>query len=190
MISMRYIKTLAIMMICALIGCSFVGCCKSAPYCKENNLYKYKSQVTIPSDTSPLNKAEAFLANMMDRYTGPFYIYRDFCDPRNHYVPSGWMSDECLKDRLKDWLENHLKVEEDWTADLRFSKEGLIEQNRSCIRIRSYCPPGSWVGVYWLDPLVDPKEEWGNQPGGFDLRGAKRLVFWAHGEKGGEMIRV
>lgn len=41
-----------------------------------------------------------------------------------------------------------------------------------------------WGGVAWHHPAQD----WGNQRGGFDLTGAKRLVFYARGETGGEEV--
>jgi hypothetical protein len=41
-----------------------------------------------------------------------------------------------------------------------------------------------WAGVYWQNP----PNNWGDVPGGYDLTGAKRLVFWAKGEVGGEYI--
>ena len=51
-----------------------------------------------------------------------------------------------------------------------------------------YHPSGSkgWSGVYWQQPA----NNWGERGGqtGYDLRGAKRLTFWARGEKGGEKI--
>jgi hypothetical protein len=39
-------------------------------------------------------------------------------------------------------------------------------------------------GVVWQDPADD----WGDKPGGHDLTGAKRLTFWARGDKGGEKV--
>ena len=41
-----------------------------------------------------------------------------------------------------------------------------------------------WAGVFWQNPA----NNWGAKKGGFDLTGAKKLVFWARGEKGGEVI--
>jgi hypothetical protein len=41
-----------------------------------------------------------------------------------------------------------------------------------------------WAGVVWQDPPND----WGTAPGGFDLRGARKLTFWAKGDKGGEVV--
>ncbi len=47
-----------------------------------------------------------------------------------------------------------------------------------------YDAPGMWVGVAWQHPAND----WGDQPGGFDLTGATKLTFWARGEEGGEKV--
>ena len=41
-----------------------------------------------------------------------------------------------------------------------------------------------WAGVYWQSPA----NNWGDKKGGFDLTGARKLVFWARGEKGGERV--
>ena len=41
-----------------------------------------------------------------------------------------------------------------------------------------------WAGIYWQNP----PNNWGTRPGGYDLTGAKKLTFWARGEKGGERI--
>jgi hypothetical protein len=43
---------------------------------------------------------------------------------------------------------------------------------------------GGWGGVVWQSPAND----WGKQPGGYDLTGAKRLVFKARGARGGEKV--
>jgi hypothetical protein len=56
---------------------------------------------------------------------------------------------------------------------------------RSCIRL-AYEPADGWVGVVWQHPAND----WGDVPGGYDLKGARRLSFWARGEKGGETVNV
>jgi hypothetical protein len=54
----------------------------------------------------------------------------------------------------------------------------------SCIQIK-YNPRGSqkWAGIYWLYPNFN----WGNQPQGRNLTGAKSLVFMARGNKSGEI---
>jgi hypothetical protein len=48
----------------------------------------------------------------------------------------------------------------------------------------TYDEPGMWVGVAWQHPAND----WGDDPGGFDLTGARKLSFWARGAEGGERI--
>jgi len=53
----------------------------------------------------------------------------------------------------------------------------------TCIKI-IYAGGGGWAGLFWQNPA----NNWGNEPGGYDLKGAKKLVFWARGEKGGEKI--
>ncbi len=42
----------------------------------------------------------------------------------------------------------------------------------------------NWAGIYWQNP----PNNWGSRPGGYDLTGAKKLVFWARGAKGGEVL--
>jgi hypothetical protein len=52
----------------------------------------------------------------------------------------------------------------------------------------TYTPaPGGqgWAGVYWQHP----DNNWGDQPGGLDLRGLTALTFYARGEHGGEKLR-
>jgi len=52
-----------------------------------------------------------------------------------------------------------------------------------CVRV-SYVPgPRGWAGVYWQYP----DGNWGKEPGR-ELKGAKKLEFWAKGEKGGELV--
>ncbi len=41
-----------------------------------------------------------------------------------------------------------------------------------------------WGGVVWQSPAGD----WGDQSGGYDLSGAKKITFWARGESGGEKL--
>jgi hypothetical protein len=68
--------------------------------------------------------------------------------------------------------------------------EGCAENPQSgktCIKIK-YNATGDfgWAGLYW----VNPKGNWGQEKGGYDLSFAKKLTFWARGEKGGEYIAV
>lgn len=98
----------------------------------------------------------------------PFIVYQDKSGS-NHFVPSGYMPDgQCIKQK-DTWQEN-------------------CQQGKSCIKVEydiacSYKGNG-WAGVYWLNPA----DNWGDRKGGFNLTGAKKVTFWARGEKGGETI--
>lgn len=99
----------------------------------------------------------------------PFPIYTNVGSRDNHYVPSGFMPDgQCIS------LDNR------W-------QEGC-HSDPTCIKI-SYdviCSQkgARWAGIYWQNPA----HNWGGRKGGFNLTGAKKLTFWAKGEKGGERI--
>jgi hypothetical protein len=54
---------------------------------------------------------------------------------------------------------------------------------KTCCRFE-YSEPGDWAGIAWQDSAND----WGDQPGGWNLTGAKKLTFWARGENGGEKV--
>ena len=67
----------------------------------------------------------------------------------------------------------------------KFSKKP--HSGNTCIQIvygNKASQGARWAGVYWQNP----PNNWGTRPGGFDLTGAKKLTFWARGEKGGERI--
>lgn len=97
-----------------------------------------------------------------------FDIYTDKGAAGNHFAPSGWMGDF-----------QGLYISEGWPTD--------THSGPSCIKI-SYKPKEplkyKWVGIYWQQPA----NNWGTMDGGYDLNGAKKLVFWIRGEKGDEVI--
>ncbi|MBN1384598.1 MAG: hypothetical protein JW983_06960 [Elusimicrobia bacterium] len=98
--------------------------------------------------------------------TFPFYVYKDEGLMENHYCPSGWMGDV-----------NDIKMIDDKTNP---------HSGETCLKF-SYLAQGpeEWAGVNWQDP----PENWGeSKEGGYNLDGAKKLIFWARGEKGGETI--
>jgi hypothetical protein len=97
-----------------------------------------------------------------------FLVYQDK-PSRNHYVPSGFMPDgKCVA------------VDDVWVQN--------CQEGRSCIKAtfnRDCAAIGvGWAGVFWLHPA----NNWGDVKGGFNLTGAQKLVFWAKGEKGGEVV--
>jgi hypothetical protein len=99
----------------------------------------------------------------------PFIVYQDKGSPSNRFVPSGYMpTGECIK--MDDaWREN-------------------CQEGKSCIKINyditCSLKGRRWAGVYWLNPA----DNWGDRKGGYNLTGARKLVFWARGESGGEKI--
>ena len=98
----------------------------------------------------------------------PFYVYKDQGARGNHYIPSGWMGD------YGDMKINpgcNIKVHSGTTA-FQVKYNAKMAQN------------AGWCGIYWQNP----PNNWGDKKGGFNLTGAKKLTFWACGEKGGEVI--
>jgi len=100
----------------------------------------------------------------------PFYVYADKGTRFNHYVASGFMPNG-----------NCLTYNDRWTENCK--------SGSSCIKIdydlKCSEQDQKWAGIYWLNP----PNNWGHRKGGFELTGARRLVFWAKGETGEEQIQ-
>jgi len=94
----------------------------------------------------------------------PFTVYSEKGNTNNHYIPSGWMGNQ-----------KAVKMDEGWAMNSPSSK--------TCCRFE-YSQPGDWAAVAWQDF----ENDWGDQPGGWNLTGAKKLTFWARGENGGEKV--
>ncbi len=54
----------------------------------------------------------------------------------------------------------------------------------TCLKV-TYNKADGWGGVFWQDPAND----WGDKLGGKDLKGAKKLSFWARGKNGTEKVK-
>lgn len=97
-----------------------------------------------------------------------FNIYSDQYARDNHFFPSGWFGDY-----------NAIKLNTSYKLN--------AHNGATCIQF-IYTPQGSsplaWAGVYWQNPA----NNWGEQKGGYDLRGKVKLTFWARGENGTEVI--
>ena len=102
---------------------------------------------------------------------GPFKmfpIYTDAKSPDNHFVPSGWMGDY---------------------GDIKFNDSFVTNPHGGSASIQvlysNKATQGArWAGIY----RQNPPNNWGTRPGGYDLTGARKLTFWARGDKGGERI--
>ena len=95
-------------------------------------------------------------------------VYTDAKSPDNHYIPSGWMGD------FGDLKFNDKYMEKPHSGSTSVQ---IIYSNKATQGAR-------WSGIYWQNP----PNNWGTRPGGYDLTGAKKVTFWARGEKGGERI--
>jgi hypothetical protein len=94
----------------------------------------------------------------------PLGIYDDKGSASNHYIPSGWMGNA-----------KAVKMDEGCANNPHSGK--------TCLKFE-YNANDNWAGVVWQDPAND----WGDVDGGWNLTGAKKLTFWARGEKGDELI--
>jgi len=94
----------------------------------------------------------------------PLVVYEEKGSTKNHYIPSGWMGNA-----------KGVKMEDGCTVNPHGGK--------TCLRFE-YSETADWAGVVWQDPVND----WGDKAGGFNLKGAKKLKFWARGEKGNEIV--
>lgn len=100
--------------------------------------------------------------------TFPFYVYKDGGSKVNHYVPSGFTGDYGaikMDEKCKDNPKSG-------DTCLKFTYTGEPTQSLN------------WAGVFFQNPA----NNWGTIDGGYDLTGAKKLTFFARGEKGGEVV--
>ena len=97
-----------------------------------------------------------------------FVVYDDKDSAWNHYSPSEKIADASALEIDDGCAENP-------------------QSGKTCIKVQYNATGGfGWAGLYW----VNPKGNWGNEKGGYDLRSAKKLTFWVRGEKGGEHVAV
>jgi len=80
------------------------------------------------------------------------------------YIPSGWMGDT-----------EAIQADDCWKVN--------PHAGSTCIQYK-YIASGRVGGGL----LQNPANDWGEEPGGFDLTGASKLSFWARGEEGGEAV--
>jgi len=94
----------------------------------------------------------------------PFYVYADDFEGMP-WVPSGWMG-----------------AIESLSLDGKYAERPYA--GAASLRLR-YEGEFGWAAVAWQHPA----NNWGDQAGGFDLRGATQLELWARGEYGGERVK-
>jgi len=94
----------------------------------------------------------------------PLVIYDEAGRAKPPYVPTGWMGE---------------------TKQMALAEDCDVQphEGKYCIRAQ-YKAADGWGGVVWQQP----GNNWGDKPGGWNLSGAKRLTFWARGERGDELV--
>ncbi len=93
----------------------------------------------------------------------PHVIYGDG-KAKENFIPSGYMGD---------------------VESIKMDEQSRVNPHAGETSLKAtFAKDSGWGGVVWQHPAND----WGDQPGGFNLTGAKRLVFHARGAKGGERI--
>jgi hypothetical protein len=98
------------------------------------------------------------------RATLPLVVYDEGDREQPAYIPAGWLGNTKATKMME-------------SCDVQ------PHAGKTCIKVEFQAKEG-WAGVVWQSPAGD----WGDKPGGWDLSGAKRLTFWARGEKGGEVV--
>ena len=93
----------------------------------------------------------------------PLTVYGDNASG-TPFIPSGYMGNT-----------GAIKMDEQWAENPHSGK--------TCLKV-DYTAADNWGGVVWQNPAND----WGDLPGGWNLTGAKKLTFWARGDKGGEVV--
>ncbi len=129
---------------------------------------KEVKQAGIPTQPSPDAPKNVGAKPFKEGAFKTFKVYTDGKSPDNHYVPSGWMGD--YGDITID--DKYMDNPHAGTTCFKIVYNGKATQG------------ARWAGIYWQNP----PNNWGTRPGGYDLTGAKKLTFWARGEKGGERI--
>lgn len=160
-----YSKTCFKIALCVL----FLACGQpvALPYSKNPNVGRLIEKEAARQH--PEDKKSAFVYGK--RVTGkeyPFYVYKDGDSDVNRFFPTGFMGD--------------LRAER---ADLYCRDKPY--SGKTCAKFTYVSKAlGDWAGFYWQYPAND----WADSPGGYDLTRAKRLTFWARGERGEEVINV
>jgi hypothetical protein len=115
------------------------------------------------AQSNPAENIPVAVAGPGQKVTLPFTIYADK-GGNSPFIPSGYMGNA-----------GAIKMADDDTAAPHSGKTAIKVQ---------YTASDNWGGVVWQSPAND----WGDMPGGVNLSGARKLSFWAKGEKGGEEV--
>lgn len=97
----------------------------------------------------------------------PFHVFNNSVfPPVKNFAPSGYMGD------IPD-----LRL----TGSYKVTLQGEYPALKVAYAAEGPC---GWSGVMWQNP----PNNWGELDGGYNLTAARKLMFWARGEKGGEIV--
>ncbi|MFC1546633.1 hypothetical protein ACFL4O_02830 [bacterium] len=131
---------------------------------KEGKPKKKKTKVKkIKKEGKPKEKAKKVSFKK-------FIVYEDAGRVDNNFIPTGWMGDY---------------------GDIKLTTKCFIKPKKGMTCIKIYYSAKQtqgigWAGVYWQHPA----HNWGDKKEGFDLSEAKKLIFYARGDRGGEIIDI
>ena len=151
---------ISLISVCMLIQ----GC--GANKTEEKNTVEAKPEIKSSASSKPVKNTGAKIRP--DGTFRTFAVYTDGEAPDNHYIPSGWMGDYGDMKMNEKYFQNP----HSGTTSIQIIYNTKASQG------------ARWAGIYWQNP----PNNWGTRPGGYDLTGAKKLTFWARGDKGGERI--
>ncbi|HXD00901.1 MAG TPA: hypothetical protein VN048_16285 [Verrucomicrobiae bacterium] len=119
---------------------------------------------------------------------GRFWIYRNGpAHPPMPFSPYGWSSDAT---NLTELIHVDLDCRENPNPD---SKIAMSTETEQCIRVHVDWKDATWISIAFISGPAKPPW-WGETNRGryFDLSGLakKKLVFYARGEHGGEIIQA
>ena len=155
----------------ALVGCGEgkTGISASSENFEADSISEVSETQTESVSTTPVAREDNVGAKISaDGTFRTFPVYTDGSSPDNHFVASGWMGD------FSDLKINEKNLDNPQAGSTSIQ---IVYTNKATQGAR-------WSGIYWQNP----PNNWGTRPGGYDLTGARKLTFWARGEKGGERI--
>jgi len=128
------------------------------------------SVFTGPIEYSSIDNSEEINPQSADVYQRirKWFVYDDAGSELNHYSPTGMMGDS-----------SDVIIEQNFT-NTPLRGESCISTEYSALGTNGF----NWAGVYWQHP----DNNWGDSPFGFNVEEAGKLIFWAKGEVGGEVI--
>jgi predicted small lipoprotein YifL len=166
-IALASITVLALFVFLSMAGCGERKSELNLPDQETKQLRAAEGDPQARGEVSPPGKKPASRPGASEEFK-KFFVYADQGYFKNHYIPSGWMGDY-----------GDIKFN-DASPDKPYSRKNSIKIVYTAKKKQG----AGWAGVYWQDPA----NNWGNLKGGYDLTGAKKLTFWARGDKGGEII--